>query len=67
VCETCGQKFRFNCEKNRHMKFHKNPEEFKCKICGHQSTQKSNLQSHLKTHETKNLIKPKVALKFNPQ
>jgi KRAB domain-containing zinc finger protein len=33
------------------MKFHKNPEQFKCQICGYQAKSKGDLKKHLKTHD----------------
>jgi KRAB domain-containing zinc finger protein len=40
-----------NYQLNQHMKYHENPEHFKCQICGHQSTQKGNLKTHLRIHD----------------
>jgi KRAB domain-containing zinc finger protein len=49
-CQFCDLKYLTEGQLNHHMKFHKNPEQFKCLICGHQTKRKEHLEMHLKTH-----------------
>lgn len=37
-CGKCAKKFSTQGDLNQHMKFHKNPEQFRCQICGLQTT-----------------------------
>jgi KRAB domain-containing zinc finger protein len=50
-CRFCCQKFSLPGQLKTHMKFHKNPEKFKCQICGHQAKKNQDLKTHLRTHD----------------
>lgn len=48
ACVSCDLKFLTQGKLNCHRILHDNPEQLKCKICGHQATQKGHLRIHLK-------------------
>lgn len=50
-CQFCDLKYPTQGRLNQQMKYHKNPDQFKCKICGHQAKSQPCLKLHMKRHD----------------